>query len=363
MKTIRHLSWHAEPSASDVFTELSNYCSLHGAEAEYYGKGEFLQTFEEEIAGYLGKDDSLFLPSGVMAQQIAIRIFADNTHCRNFAFHPTTHLEVNEHRAYSHVHDLVGIPVGERQRVILASDLDECRDPLSTLVIELPLRNRGGILPTWDELTELVQRARSRGINVHLDGARLWESAPFYKKTYAQICELFDSVYVSFYKGLGGMAGAMLLGAGSFIERARIWQRRLGGNLVTMHPYVVSAKIGFDARVPRMQQYHERALSLAKSLGTVDGIVLQPVIPQTNMFQLFVNVSSASLKKAHEQIIEEDAIALCRKIFQSEIPNWCYTEIVIGDNALQLNDAELLPLFRKLVANAVANSFPNCDIE
>jgi threonine aldolase len=73
-------------------------------------------------------------------------------------------------------------------------------------------------------------------VALHLDGARLWECRPFYGRDYAQIAGLFDSVYVSFYKTLGGIAGAALAGPADVIAEARVWQRRQGGNLVRLFP-------------------------------------------------------------------------------------------------------------------------------
>ena len=71
---------------------------------------------------------------------------------------------------------------------------------------------------------------------MHMDGARLWESAPFYGRSYAEIAALFDTVYVSFYKGVGAIAGAALAGPADFIAEARVWQRRHGGDLVNSTP-------------------------------------------------------------------------------------------------------------------------------
>jgi threonine aldolase len=290
------------------------------------------------------------MPGGVMCQQIALRIWADAAHCANIAFHPSTHLEVNEHRAYSHVQGLNGIPIGGKNLPIVEADLAGCAEPLSALVVELPLRNIGGMLPSWRELSELVELARRRRITLHLDGARLWESGPFYEKSYSEICNLFDSVYVSFYKGLGGMAGAMLAGPTDFIAQARIWQRRMGGNLITMHPYVVSAKIGFDRRLSKMTEYRNRALSLAAALSELPGMTLKPPIPHTNMFQVFLNTDAETMKTAQSQIAEQDGIDLCRAIFAADVPGWSYTEIVVGDNTLALSNEELVPLYRKLIS-------------
>jgi threonine aldolase len=92
--------------------------------------------------------------------------------------------------------------------------------------------------------------AKARSIPFHLDGARIWSCHPFYQREYSQIASLFDSVYVSLYKDLGRLAGAILLGSKAFIKEARVWQTRHGGRLVTLGPYVVSARAGFERLYP-----------------------------------------------------------------------------------------------------------------
>src|SRR4029453_15083491 len=114
------------------------------------------------------------------------------------------------------------------------------------LLLELPQREIGGRLPEWDDLLAQVEWARARQIALHLDGARLWEAQPFYDRPHAEIAGLFDSVYVSFYKGLGGMGGAALAADAGTIAEARVWLRRHGGNLVTLHPFVVAAERALD---------------------------------------------------------------------------------------------------------------------
>ena len=90
---------------------------------------------------------------------------------------------------------------------------------------ELPLRDAGYLLPSWEELSELSQACRDRGVPLHLDGARLWESQPHLGAGLAEIAALSETVYVSFYKGLGGLAGAAVAGPVEVVSAARQWRR------------------------------------------------------------------------------------------------------------------------------------------
>ena len=147
-----------------------------------------------------------------MAQQIALRIHAERRGRKVVAFHPTSHLELWEDKAYQRLHGLVGRHVGDARELITLDDIEGIQEPLAALLLELPQREIGGRLPAWKDLVAQVGLARERGAAIHLDGARLWESGPFYGRPLAEIAALFDTVYVSFYKGLGAPSGSMLLG-------------------------------------------------------------------------------------------------------------------------------------------------------
>ncbi len=144
-------------------------------------------TLETEVRELLGKPAAVFMPSGTMAQQIALRIHADRTGRHVVAFHPTCHLELHEDKAYQRLHGLIGRTLGDGRGLLTLADLEGVREPLAALLIELPQREIGGRLPEWDDLVAQVAYARDRGAAVHLDGARLWESGPFYGRPLSEI--------------------------------------------------------------------------------------------------------------------------------------------------------------------------------
>jgi hypothetical protein len=186
-----------------------------------YGQGGVVGAFEAEMAHLLGKEAALFLPSGTMAQQITLRVHADRRGRRGVVFHPMCHLDWHEGHGYVRLHNLVGIPVGPIREPLRLESLREIHEAPAALLLELPQRDLGGSLPTWDELRAQVEWARERGAAVHMDGARLWEATPYYGKSPAAVAALFDTVYVSFYKGLGAIAGSVVAGgAGSVVAGA-----------------------------------------------------------------------------------------------------------------------------------------------
>ena len=129
----------------------------------------------------------------------------------------------------------------------------------AALLIELPQREIGGRLPAWDDLVAQTALARSHGTATHLDGARLLESLPFYGRPAAEVAALFDSVYLSLYKGLGGISGCLLAGDEQLVAEAREWRHRHGGTLFELWPYAAAGLAGLRLRAARMPAYVEHA--------------------------------------------------------------------------------------------------------
>jgi threonine aldolase len=318
-------------------------------QADRYGEGELIEQFEREIADLLGKEAAVFMPSGTMAQQIALRIWSERKQCGAVGFHPTCHLEIHEQKAYQALHGLTGRLIGNPHQVIALDDLKAVHEPLAALLLELPQREIGGQLPSWDDLKAQSAWARERNIAMHMDGARLWESAPYYQRSYAEIAALFDTVYVSFYKGVGGIAGATLAGPADFIAEARVWQRRHGGNLVQLYPYIIAAREGLRLRLPRFSSYHERAIRIAQALTSVPGILVKPNQPQTNMMHVYLRGEPERLKAAALTIAREEKVALFAWLAPTDLPDYWMFELSVGDAAEALRDEEITGYFRRVM--------------
>lgn len=345
----RFLSGHGPSRPKDTLAALA--ASTGEDELpDVYGEGELIASFEREIAGLLGKEDAVFMPSGTMAQQIALRIWADRMRCPTVAFHPTCHLEIHEERAYQALHGLRARLVGNPRALISLADLQAIREPIAALLLELPQREIGGLLPEWDDLVAQTAWARERGVAVHMDGARLWESAPYYDRSYAEVAELFDTVYVSFYKGIGAIAGAALAGPADVIAQARVWQRRHGGNLIHLYPYVLSARANLERRLARFPHYHMRALGVARVLAAIPGVAVKPNPPQTHMMHVYLRGDRESMLAEAVAIAREDRVALLRSLNPTDLPGVWSFELAIGDAADALADEEVAAYCARILA-------------
>lgn len=314
-----------------------------------YGDGPAIALLEQEVAALLGKEAALFVHTGVVAQQMALRVWTERTGKRTVALHPQSHIDLDEGHAYERLHQLAGLRVGKPHRPFTLQDLKALHEPCGAVVVELPLRRAGYKLPSWEGLVALSTWTHEQSVPLHFDGARLWESTSFYGRSCAEIAALADSLYVSFYKGLGGLAGCMLAGSKDFIEETRVWKMRLGGNLFTVFPYVLAALEGLHQHLPKMEAYVARARELAAALAEIPGVMIVPNPPQTNAFQMYLPAGGHALQQAAEKLAETEHLWLFGAFEETSIPSFTMAEITMGDAAEQWTTEEMVAAIKTLL--------------
>ncbi len=220
--------------------------------------------------------------------------------------------------------------------------------PAATL-LELPSRPIGGQLPSWDELVDISEWAKAHEVRMHMDGARVWQCRPHFNKSYAEIAALFDSVYVSFYKDIGGMFGCMLLGEEDFVTESRVWLRRQGGNLINQGAAVVSSKMGMEKVLPSIDSWVRRTQELAAIFNSIEGVRTNPTLPQSSMFQLYVEGDAKTLSDRIPVVEEETGTKLLRRFSPSNVPNLAMTEVHIFEHAMNFDMTRIEPFMEKLL--------------
>ena len=313
-----------------------------------YGRGGDIEAVEQEVAELLGKPAAVFMPSGTMAQQSVLRVYADRSGSKRVAVHGQAHLLVHELNALEELHQLRIERLTSEPRQPRPDELAAIPGKLAAVTLELPLREPGFLLPTWDELVLFASACADRGVPLHLDGARLWESAPYLEHSLAEIAALATSVYVSFYKGLGGLAGAVLAGPEDVIAETRRWQRRLGGNLYTMLPYAVAAREGLRTALPLMGELYERAVEVASALQG-EGYRVVPDPPHTNSFQAYAPRDAAVMEAAAIDRMERTRESICGPWREAAVPGWSWLELVITPETLEWPVAEITKAYGELL--------------
>ncbi|PFG07374.1 beta-eliminating lyase-related protein [Bacillus sp. es.034] len=299
-------------------------------DSDIYGSGKIIEDFQQKMAESLGKEQAVFFPSGTMAQQIALRIWCDQKGVQRVAYHPLCHLEIHEEDGLKKLHGIEPVLLADKDSVISLEDVVGLKEEIACLLLELPQREIGGQLPEYETLVAISQYCRDKGIKLHLDGARLYEVLPYYGKTAAEICDMFDSVYISFYKGFGGIAGAILAGDEAFTDESKVWKRRHGGDLISLYPYIISADYYFNQRVDKMDQYYEGAKELAAHFNGCEGIRTLPETPVSNMFHVFFHYPQKQIESILIEVYEETGIGLTGYVKEVS-ENECAFEASIGD--------------------------------
>lgn len=341
----RFLGGHGPVRAAEVLATIPADTAV-----DRYGDGGVVTELESEVAGLLGKDAALFLPSGTMAQQIVLRVHAEQRRRSTIVFHPMCHLEQHEGQAYRRLHGLNGRAAGRPDRLLTLADLERIAEPVAALLIELPQRDIGGQQPSFDDLARQCEWARAAGSAVHMDGARLWESAAGYGRAPGEIAALFDTAYVSFYKGIGALPGCCVAGPAAIIAQVREWRERMGGMLFGLWPNAASARACLAVRLPRMAGYAEHARQIAAALAGVPGVRVLPDPPQTPMMHLLLATGASEFRASARRLAAEEGIWSWPESMATADPGVQRIELSVGDATCALRPAEVAAAIGALAA-------------
>jgi threonine aldolase len=338
------LADHGPVTAADLLAGIPA-----GTATDRYGDGGVVAELEAEIAGLLGKPAAVFLPSGTMAQQCVLRVHADRRHRKTVIFHPMCHLDRHEGQAYQRLHGLTGRPAGGPDRLMTIGDLAAIGEPAAALLIELPQRDLGGQQPVWDDLLAQAAWAHGQGAAAHLDGARLWESAAGYGKPPAEIAALFDTVYVSFYKGIGALPGCCVAGPADILAEVREWRQRMGGTLFGLWPNAASALTCLRRRLPLMPAYLRHARAIAAALADATGVRVVPDPPQVPMMHLLLNTTQDRFTAAARHLAAGQGIWAWPKAMPTIDPGIQRVELSVGDATCALEPDQARDIIAALI--------------
>ncbi len=342
---------HRARSPAEMFQAMADWCQANNVAHDVYGDGQLIEAFEEKIAAQLGFEAAVFCISGTMAQVTALRLGCEDRASKLVALHPTSHIIVHEKSNYQVFGHFNALQVGDRHRPWSQADLEAIPDRLGAVAMEVPMREIGGQNPAWEELSAIKAHCRRRNVHLHIDGARLWEAAAGYGRTVAEVAAGADSCYVSLYKGVAGLGGAMLAGSRSFVARAAESFRRQGGNVIHRSPYVVAAAMQFEQRLAAMPALFRRTEWLYDLLRNYPALRPNPARPQANMLHLHLPVGGERALALRNQVAQEHRIWLFGRASHGALPGTSVVELYVGDNLASLPDARVREAFAILAGH------------
>jgi len=257
---------------------------------DVYGEDPTVNRLEQMVAGLLGKEAALFVPSGTMGNLISVI-----GHCGRgdeMIVGDQAHIFLYEQGGSAalggiHPHTVRNLPDG-------SLDLDEVRDairttgndhyPVSRLLALENTHNRcGGRALDVAFMGAAGDLAHEQGLQLHVDGARIWNAAVALGVSPARVVQEADSVSVCLSKGLGAPVGSLVVGGSEFVKRARRTRKLLGGGMRQAGVLAAAGIVAISEMVDRLCDDHDNARALAEGISRIDGIVIDPQVVQTDI--------------------------------------------------------------------------------
>ncbi len=280
-----------------------------------YGDDPSVLALEHRVAQRLGVPAAVYLPSGTMANQLAVRV-----HCRPgdaIATHVGAHVRIHEDASAASLSGAQIMPIGARDGFGIGALADLCHEescgwpPVRLVWLENTLGDAGGLPwplrdPQGDRgLADVAAWARAEGRAVHLDGARLWNAHIATGTPLPELAACADSVSICLSKGLGAPVGSLLCGSEDFIARARRHKHALGGGFRQAGILAAAGLHALEHHVERLAEDHRRAATLSDALRdlpcwsmpqTATNLVVAPVrAPWTHAEQLCAPLREAGV--------------------------------------------------------------------
>ncbi|MCX7983342.1 MAG: aminotransferase class I/II-fold pyridoxal phosphate-dependent enzyme [Bacteroidetes bacterium] len=302
---------------SDTVTKPSPEMRAAMAEAEVgddvYGEDPTVNMLQETVASLLGKEDALFTPSGLMANQIAIK--AQTNPGDEVIVEAQSHIYNYETAAAAVLSNVLLRPIEGRygivtsQQVKSALRLPVYYNPKTTLIcLENTHNKAGGTVFPLDVLKDIYSIAQKHDIRVHMDGARLWNASVATGISVKEYARYADTITVCFSKGLGAPIGSALVGTKEIIEKARIYRKMFGGGMRQVGIIAAGALYALKYHRDELAHDHEKIRWLANALQNVKTISIDQNTVQTNILVMEVTKNGITAEEIAQKLKKEGVL-------------------------------------------------------
>lgn len=277
---------------SDTVTKPTNEMREAMARAEVgddvYGEDPTAIRLQERAAEIMGKEAALFVPSGSMGNQIAVRLHTEPG--QEVIIEERSHMFNLEMAGMAVISGALAHPIRCQDGMMDWDSIAAAIRPRSSyfaqtglVAVENTQNLAGGTVMSFQRMQEIAERTHERGLPVHLDGARIFNAAIVLKRDVAEIASLFDSVMFCLSKGLCAPVGSMIAGTREFIDRAVPVRRMLGGGMRQVGVLAAAGLVALEKMTTRLEEDHANAQLLAKGLAEIQSVMIDPERVQTNI--------------------------------------------------------------------------------
>jgi threonine aldolase len=266
-----------------------------------YTLGGTVEELETQCAKILGKERAIFMPTGTLANHMAVRALANGP--SRVIVQDESHFYQDEGDCAQTLSNLTLMPLAAGRATFTADEVQHVIDQtkgarvvprVSVLAIETPVRRKQGESFDAAEMKKVIALAKREGIRLHLDGARLFLQAAYTGENVAETAKPFDTVYVSLYKYFNAASGAILAGPRDVIDGMYHGRRMFGGGLSTVWPFSGVARHYLDGFSDRYSQAVRTSEDLIRALGKQDRFAVERIPSGTNLFRLRVKSGDAA---------------------------------------------------------------------
>lgn len=340
-------------SLDDYVEKLHRITTATRYDADFYGEGGVTELLEKKFAELTGKPKAIYLPTGTMANQLALHLLSgENT---KLLVPENSHIYRDEADAAQTVHNKRLVPVGQNKPYFTRKDLEDAvayhdegevfHSGWGAIAVECPVRRADGAAVPFQTLKEISDYGRSKGYKLHLDGARLHIASAYTGVSVAEYAALFDTVYISLYKYLNAAGGAMLCGEPQVIDKLRHYIKIYGGTVYQTWPNTVMAMHYLEGIDARWKQVVQAAQELADGLNGIQGLHVAAIANGTNIYDLKLD-PSISLKKLANTLYEEHNMWLGRADKTGTV-KW-----TVNESIRQREPEEMVAAWKAAVAKA-----------
>jgi len=303
---------------SDTVTKPTPEMRRAMAEAEVgddvYGEDPTVNRLEERAALIFGREAAIFVPTGTMGNQIAIRIHTH--HGQEIICEERGHIFNYEMATLASFSGCLVRPIYGEDGALSWAEIKKRIAPgiyykaqTGLISLENTHNMAGGTVYRQEVADEICDRAHEAGLPVHLDGARVFNAATALRKPVAEVTKKFDSVMFCLSKGLGAPVGSMLVGSMAFIEKARAYRKALGGGMRQAGVLAAAGLIALEKMPLRLQEDHDNAQALAQGLAKIGGVKIDPKKVMTNILVFNITGTGMNTTEFSRKLAESNVLA------------------------------------------------------